>query len=145
MADSARESLQRLMTKLDEFQAQSVSASITTVIARGVTEDAQSISRSKELVQRPLSDDEAYRVSLEILIASIEPLVMNRAVVEELSVNLDRTSKLSWRNDFVEESPLAPQAVDEEKEDISEVEDLEKIENELKKLIELAQDFYDNT
>ncbi|MGR3174268.1 MAG: hypothetical protein ACUZ8N_06680 [Candidatus Scalindua sp.] len=117
------------------IQARDVAEGITSVIARGTTEEVEVKGKIKELSQRPLEPDEAYKVAIEMLIASLEPLLMQHHAIRDLEKLMDTTTSIAWLQDFVEKSPISPENTDSI--DLPYVEDIGLLESDLKRLIEL--------
>lgn len=135
MSENAQEGLEELLDNLRNIQARDVAEGITSVIARGTTEEVEVKGKIKELSQRPLEPDEAYKVAIEMLIASLEPLLMQHHAIRDLEKLMDTTTSIAWLQDFVEKSPISPENTDSI--DLPYVEDIGLLESDLKRLIEL--------
>ena len=107
MAEDPRQALQELLSALRERAAADLAEEITAVIARGATRESKRKGRVKELTQEPLEPTKAFVVAIEMLIASLEPLLLRKAVVEDIRTMGVGDVEVEWRRDFVEESPVA--------------------------------------
>jgi len=135
MAENTQQALDELLNRLRRNNAQSVADEIARVVARGTTEEIEIKGAAKELSQRPLDPDEAFRVAVEMLVASIEPIVMKNHAMKVIEENMDTVTSIEWRQDFVEKSPIAPEGYEEIS--IPDSEGVEDLEKDLKKLVKL--------
>ena len=106
MAEDAQEALAKLLKSLKQMGANKLAEDIKIVIARGTTSEIEPRGGAKELTQSPLQADEAYRIAVEMLIASMEPALIQMNLQHELSQNEDQSIDIEWRQDFVEKSPI---------------------------------------
>lgn len=136
MAENSQEALDELLKSLRSKDARAVADEIARVIARGVTEEMEVKGKIKELSQRALNSDEAYKVAVEMLVASLEPAIMKEHTRVELEQLMDTKPSIVWLQDFVERSPVAP----ENYEDVSipDLGGLEKLEEDLTSLVRLV-------
>jgi hypothetical protein len=135
MAENSQEALDQLLESLRSNNARAVADEIARVIARGVTEEKEMNGKIKELSQRALNSDEAYKVAVEMLVASLEPAIMKAHTLTELEQLMDMKSSIVWLQDFVEKSPVAPE--DYEDVFIPDTGGLEKLEEDLISLVRL--------
>ena len=135
MADNSQEALDELLQSLRSNNARAVADEIAGVIARGVTEEMEVKGKIKELSQRALNSDEAYKVAVEMLVASLEAAVMKEHTRIELEQIMNMKSSIVWLQDFVEKSPVSP----ENYEDVSIPDSggVEKLEEDLISLVRL--------
>lgn len=138
MPENEQEALDELLNDLRNSQAKDIAEEITRVIARGRTEEKEIMGRVKELSQRPLEPEEAYKVAIEMLIASLEPHIMQKHVLIELENHMGKKSSITWLQDFVEKSPIAPESTDSI--DLPDIEGVDALERDLKQLIKLLGD-----
>lgn len=135
MAENSQEALDELLDGLRNRNAREVAEQITRVVARGITEEIDTKGKAKELSQRPLNPDEAYEVAVEMLIASLEPVIMKKHALDEIEKTMGIESSIVWSQDFVEKSPIAPESYDEI--DIPGSRDMGQIEENLKRIVKM--------
>ncbi len=135
MAENAQEGLAELLSSLRRIDARGVADEITRVIARGTTEEIEIKGKIKELSQRPLNADEAYNVAIEMLVASLEPMIMKAHALAELENITDEKSSIVWSQDYVEKSPIATESYEDIV--IQDVDGVQKLESDLKQVVEL--------
>lgn len=140
MADNSQQALDELFQTLRSIGARNVADEIMRVITRGTTEEIENEGRAKELSQRPLNPDEAYKVAVEMLVAFAEPIIMKNHTLQEIEKNIGYIASIVWRNDFVEESPIVPDLYEERR--ISDLEgvdrpEVDRLEKDLKILVRL--------
>ena len=135
MAESSQEVLNELLRSLRANNSRSLADEIARVVARGVTEETEVNGRVKELAQRPLTSDEAYRISLEMFIASLEPIIMKRHALHEIEEVMGVKSSIVWAQDVVEKSPISLD--DYEEVVVPDALELVALEDDLKALVDL--------
>ena len=135
MAENSQEALDELFDVLRARNARDVAEQITKVVARGITEEIDIKGKTKELSQRPLNPDEAYIVAVEMLIASLEPMIMKRHALDELEETMGSQCSIIWSQDFVEKSPIAPEIYEEI--DIPDSQEVGQLEEKLKILVKM--------
>ncbi|MBR9910404.1 MAG: hypothetical protein GYB33_08655 [Gammaproteobacteria bacterium] len=135
MAKHSQEALNELLDSLRTRNARDVADQITRVVARGITEEIDIKGKIIERSQRPLNPDEAYAVAVEILIASLEPMIMKRHALDELEETMGSQCSIIWAQDFVEKSPVA--LVSYEEIDIPDSQEVGQLEEKLKILVKM--------
>lgn len=139
MAEDANEALRDLLNSLRNIGARDIAVEIETVVSRGVMKESEATGKIKELSQRPLLPEEAYRIALEMLVAFFEPLFMQKQLRIELAEVMGKKADIVWSQDYVEESPIKP----EEKESLINMPELEegeyKLEDDLKHLLKMLE------
>ena len=139
MAEDANEALRDLLSSLRDIGASDIAVEIEMVISRGAMQESEVKGQFKELSQRPLLPYEAYKIALEMLVASFEPLFMQKQLRNELTAVMRKKADIVWFQDYVEESPIKP----EEKESIINMPYLEegedKLEEDLKHLLKMLE------
>lgn len=138
MAENSKEALGELLEILRRNDARAVADDIASVIARGVTEEIELKGKVKELSQRPLNPDEAYRLAIEMFLASLEPTIMKDYALKQIKIIMGVESSIEWRHDFVENSPISPERHEEAS--IPIVENVEELERALSKLVKLMDE-----
>ena len=139
MAEDANEALRDLLSALRNIGARDIAVEIETVVSRGAMKESEAKGKFKELSQRPLLPEEAYKIALEMLVASFEPLFMQKQLRNELAEVMGKKADIVWFQDYVEESPIKP----EEKESLINIPELEegedKLEEDLKHLLKMLE------
>ena len=135
MVDNSQQALEELFEYLRSNNSRSLADEISRVVTRGTTEEIEIKGRAKELSQRPLHPDEAYKVAVEMLVASMEAIIMKDHALKEIEKNIDDRTSIEWRKDYVEKSPIAPE--EHEEIPISNIEGVDKLEKDLKLLVKL--------
>lgn len=135
MAENSQEALDELLEGLRNENAREVAEQITRVVARGITEEVDVKGKAKELSQRPLNPDEAYNVAVEMLIASLEPMIMKKHALDEIEKTMGIESSIVWSQDFVEKSPIAPERYEEI--DVPDSRDVGQLEEKLKRIAKM--------
>jgi len=140
MAENAQEALAELLESLKKMGANHLAEEVKIVIARGTTSEVEPKGHAKELMQSPLQPDEAYRIAVEMLIASMEPLLIRKNLQHELSPDEGQSIDIEWRQDFVEKSPIATEELETDSFPKIEPRELYEFEKDVKKLISLLQE-----
>ena len=140
MPKNAQEALAELIESLKKMNANELAEEIQVVIARGRTIEIEPKGRAKELTPSPLEADEAYRTAVEMLIASMEPLLIRKNLQHELSSNENMSIEFDWRSDFVDKSPIATEELKTEPFPKIDPHELNNFERDLKKLLFLLQE-----
>jgi len=135
MAENSQEALDELLDGLRNRNAREVAEQITRVVARGITEEVDIRGKAKELSQRPLNSDEAYSVAVEMLIASLEPMIMKKHALDEIEKTMGIKSSIVWAQDFVEKSPVALESYEEI--DMPDARNISEIEGKIKRIVEM--------
>lgn len=135
MAENSQGALNELLDGLRNRNAREVAEQITMVVARGITEEIDIKGKAKELSQRPLDPDEAYKVAVEMLIASLEPIIMKKHALDEIEKTMGIESSIVWSQDFVEKSPIAPDSY--ESVVVQDLRDVGLLEKKLKRIAKM--------
>ncbi|EJG0711739.1 hypothetical protein C4G24_RS23220 [Vibrio parahaemolyticus] len=106
MEDEAKKALNEILNILKSADAKQLVEEIEVIIARGKVEEVETTTKNKnktkEFKQVALTADEAISVVTDMLVSSLEPVLMLDPIIEELTP--DNKGTIEWAKDYVEDS-----------------------------------------
>ncbi len=106
MEDEAKKALNEILNILKSADAKQLVEEIEVIIARGKVEEVETTTKNKnktkEFKQVALTADEAISVVTDMLVSSLEPVLMLDPILEELTP--DNKGTIEWAKDYVEDS-----------------------------------------
>ncbi|MDU0460278.1 MAG: hypothetical protein RW306_16240 [Geobacteraceae bacterium] len=94
--------LEEVLALLYDRKAFALEQDIRAELARGTLHEIESQKGKREEARRPYTPQESYQLTVQMILAAIDPALMLHDVRASLSTLSGRNSRVEWHSDFIE-------------------------------------------